>query len=91
MLYGIPEVKPPVVTIQVRMVKTTKATLDGGCTTIEYQEGQEYDLPEWLAQAFFSGGEGDPAEAHAVESEPVADTGEPNPATRKVKQRRRAS
>jgi hypothetical protein len=65
MRYGLPPEQPPVTTIRVRMVRTTRATLDGGKTVREFAAGEEYDLPEWLAEAFFKGGEGDPAEAYA--------------------------
>lgn len=64
MYYGLKPAEPEVTTIRVRMVKTTRATLDGGRTATDYQAGQDYDLPEWLAEAFFQGGEADPAEAH---------------------------
>lgn len=64
MFYGLKPTEPEVTTIRVRMVKTTRATLDGGCTATDYQAGEDYDLPEWLAEAFFRGGEADPAEAH---------------------------
>lgn len=65
MLYGIPEPTPEVVTIKVRMVKTTKAIPFAGSPEVVYEAGHDYHLPEWLALAFFRGGEGDPAEAHA--------------------------
>lgn len=64
-LYGLPPPEPEMVVMRVRMQRTATATLDGGATTRVFEEGQEYDLPEWLAQAFFRGGEADPAEAHA--------------------------
>ena len=64
MFYGLKPAEPEVPTIRVRMVKTTRATLDGGCTATDYQAGEDYDLPEWLAEAFVRGGEADPAEAH---------------------------
>jgi hypothetical protein len=68
MLYGLPFGDPSqeATTIRVRMVKTMRATTDGGRTSILCEAGQEYDLPEWLAEAFFTGGEADPAEAHQM-------------------------
>jgi hypothetical protein len=68
MRYGLPPEPEPVVLIRVLMQRTTKATLDGGRTEHVYEVGHEYDLPEWLALAFFAGGEADPAEAHAQPS-----------------------
>ena len=68
MRYGIPPETPPEPMIRVLMQRTSKATLDGGGTTRVFEEGHEYDLPEWLAEAFFRGGEADPAEAHAQHS-----------------------
>jgi len=64
MLYGLPPPEPEIVTIRVLMLRTSKATLDGGATTQTFEEGQEYDLPDWLAEAFFRGREADPAEAY---------------------------
>lgn len=64
MRYGLQPEQPPTATIRVRMVKTTRATLDGGRTVKDYEAGKDYDLPEWLARSFFAGGEGDPAEAY---------------------------
>ena len=78
-LYGLPEPAPEFATIKVRMLKTTRAIPYPGSPEVDYQEGCEYDLPEWLAEAFFRGGEGDPAEAHAqpetAPQEPVQSDG----------------
>lgn len=63
MRYGVMPETEPVTTVRVRMVKTSQATLDQR-TTLTLEAGTEYDLPEWLAQAFFKGGEADPAEAY---------------------------
>jgi hypothetical protein len=70
MRYGLPPSKPEEVTMRVRMVKTTRAIPHPGSPEVDYLAGHDYDLPEWLAEAFFRGGEGDPAEAH--EQQPVA-------------------
>lgn len=64
MRYGLKPQKPEEATIRVRMQRTTQAQIPGGNPIVIYEAGQEYDLPEWLAQAFFKGGEADPAEAH---------------------------
>lgn len=50
-------------TIRVLMTATAKGALTS--THIkEFHEGQEYDIPEELAHAFFDMGVADPAEAH---------------------------
>lgn len=54
--------------ITVRMNRTTKGAPDS-ITVKEYLEGHEYDVPEDLAECFFSDGSADPAEAHAGGSE----------------------
>lgn len=50
--------------IKVRMNRTAKGAPDS-ITVKEYLEGEEYDVPEDLAECFFSDGSADPAEAHA--------------------------
>jgi len=64
MLYGLLPPVPEVATIRVVMLRTDTATLDGGATTMTLEAGREYDLPEWLAEAYFRDGKADPAEAH---------------------------
>lgn len=49
--------------IKVRMLRTTLGAPDS-VTVREYKEGQEYSIPEDLAECFFSTGDADPAEAH---------------------------
>jgi hypothetical protein len=73
MRYGIPEPRPEVATIRVLMQRTTKAIPFPGSFEVTYQAGCEYDLPEWLAEAFFKGGEADPAEAHQQPSQAAQD------------------
>lgn len=94
MLYGLKPDEPEITTIRVHMVKTTRATLDGGRTAIDYEVGQDYDLPEWLAEAFFRDGKADPAEAHMqaenAAQEPLGAPGKPEVATGKAKTRRAA-
>lgn len=62
--YGLAEELPHEATIRVVMQRTTKAIPHPRIGERVYEAGQEYDLPEWLAEAFFRGGEADPAEAH---------------------------
>lgn len=50
-------------TIKVRMNRTAMGAPDS-VTVKEYKAGQEYDVPEDLAECFFSDGAADPAEAH---------------------------
>lgn len=92
MMYGLPPPEPEIVKIRVLMLKTSKATLDGGATVNEFEAGQEYDLPDWLAEAFFRGGEADPAEAHVQDEATFHgsenETENPAAPTRKVKNRR---
>ena len=60
-------------TIRVLMSATAKGAIDS--TTIrEFEAGREYELYEELAEAFFSMGVADPAEAREPASEP--ETGE---------------
>ncbi len=51
-------------TIKVRMNRTAKGAPDS-TTERTYLEGKEYDIPEDLAECFFSTGDADPAEAHS--------------------------
>jgi hypothetical protein len=66
MLYGIAEQPPEEPTIRVRMLRTDRATLDGGRTIITLEAGKDYDLPVWLATGYFKSGKADPAEAHEM-------------------------
>lgn len=65
--------RPPIPTVRIVMLKTTKGAPDG-ITTVEYVEGQEYDVPEDLAGAFFSTHSADPAEAHEAVAEAAEQT-----------------
>jgi hypothetical protein len=56
----LPEPKP---TISIIMLKTTKGSPDG-VSTVTYEAGQRYDVPEDLAECFFSTHSADPTEAH---------------------------
>ncbi len=49
--------------IKVLMLRTAKGAPDS-TTVKEYLEGQVYEIPEDLADCFFSDGSADPAEAH---------------------------
>jgi len=62
--YGLRAELPQEATIRVLMQRTTRAIPHPMIGERVYEAGQEYDLPEWLAEAFFRGGEADPAEAH---------------------------
>lgn len=69
MHYGLPPPAIEITTIRVLMQKTTKAIPHPALGERVYEQGREYDLPDWLAEAFFRGGEADPAEAHMQDGE----------------------
>ena len=61
--YGLPAEPDMRPTIRVRMVADAWGCPDPR-TRVQYLAGQEYDLPEDLAECFFSTHSADPAEAH---------------------------
>jgi hypothetical protein len=65
MRVGAKNLNPPKPTIRVIMLKTTLGAPDS-ISTVEYEAGKQYDVPEDLAECFFSTGAADPAEAHAA-------------------------
>lgn len=65
-------------TIRVIMLRTAMGAPDS-TTVVEYQAGRQYDLPQSLADCFFSTGDADPAEAHEA---PAAVTVPAKPAAR---------
>lgn len=76
MHYGIQPEPETVPTIRVRMLRTDKAIPFAGSYEVTYLEGHEYDLPDWLAEAYFRDGFADPAEAHAQHAGPVENSPE---------------
>lgn len=96
MLYGLIQMPDAVATIQVRMIAGT-----WGCPTptarVFYEAGQIYDVPEDLAQCFFSTHAADPAEAHMQDGDAAVATlgaateaAAPSESTRKARGPRRA-
>ncbi len=57
-------------TVKVIMLHDAKGAPDS-VTSRVYKQGETYDVPEDLAECFFSAGHADPAEAH----DPAPDTG----------------
>lgn len=64
MLYGLAPEPEVHATIRVRMVKDSRAIPCAGAPETVYVAGNDYDLPDWLAEAYFRDGIADPAEAH---------------------------
>lgn len=79
MHYGIQPEPETVPTIRVRMLRTDKAIPFAGSYEVTYLEGHEYDLPDWLAEAYFRDGFADPAEAHVQPSGEALSGGENQP------------
>lgn len=73
-------------TVKVRMNATAQGAPDS--TTVRtYEAGREYEVPEDLAECFFSTGAADPAEAHTEAD--AADAAPPSPEAGKTAQRKR--
>lgn len=77
----------PKPTIRVIMLQTKLGAPDG-ITTVEYEAGKQYDIPEDLAETFFSTHSADPADAYeALDNAP--EHTHPAPATTPRKRARR--
>jgi hypothetical protein len=76
MRVGAHNLNPPKPTIRILMLETKKGAPDG-ITTVDYEAGKIYDVPEDLAACFFSTHSADPAEAHELAQGGVLPKGGP--------------